>query len=70
MRLGDIGGCPFYMSAARFSTGNARAAFDVVPGRGMFSLEGQKDCALIRCLFDEEQAALIPPKRLVPCPSI
>ena len=22
VRLGDIGGCPFYMSAAQFSTGN------------------------------------------------
>ena len=63
VRLGEIGGCPFYMSAAQFEYWqHTQLIIDVVPGRGgMFSLEGPEGLRfLIRsCLFgDEEQAAL------------
>jgi len=49
VRLGEIGGCSFYMSAAQFEYSAAQFEYwqhtqliiDVVPGRGgMFSLEG------------------------------
>ncbi len=40
--LGEIGGCPFYMSRAQFAYWeHTQLTIDVVPGRGgMFSLEG------------------------------
>jgi len=40
--LGEIGGCPFYMSRAQFEYWqHTHLTIDVVPGRGgMFSLEG------------------------------
>ena len=42
VRLGEIGGCPFYMSVAQFEYWqHTQLIIDVVPGRGgMFSLEG------------------------------
>jgi len=42
VRLGEIGGCPFYMSAAQYEYWkHTQLIIDVVPGRGgMFSLEG------------------------------
>ena len=42
VRLGEIGGCPFYMSRAQFEYWqHTQLTIDVVPGRGgMFSLEG------------------------------
>ncbi len=42
VHLGEIGGCPFYMSRAQFAYWeHTQLAIDVVPGRGgMFSLEG------------------------------
>jgi hypothetical protein len=42
VRLGEIGGCPFYMSRAQFEYWqHTHLTIDVVPGRGgMFSLEG------------------------------
>lgn len=41
VRLGDIGGCPFYMGAAQFAYWeHTQLIIDVVPGRGAsFSLE-------------------------------
>jgi uncharacterized protein (DUF779 family) len=40
--LGEIGGCPFYMSRSQFAYWeHTQLTIDVVPGRGgMFSLEG------------------------------
>lgn len=40
--LGEIGGCPFYMSESQFAYWeHTQLIIDVVPGRGgMFSLEG------------------------------
>ncbi len=40
--LGEIGGCPFYMSAAQFAYWrHTQLIIDVVPGRGgQFSLDG------------------------------
>lgn len=42
VRLGEIGGCPFYMSRAQYDYWKyTQLIIDVVPGRGgMFSLEG------------------------------
>ena len=42
VRLGDIGGVPFYMSESQFAYWcHTQLIIDVVPGRGgMFSLEG------------------------------
>ncbi|MDG4552934.1 MAG: DUF779 domain-containing protein [Candidatus Competibacter sp.] len=63
VRLGDIGGCPLYMSAAQFEYWkHTQLTIDVVPGRGgMFSLEGPEGLRFLtrsRLFTDEEQAAL------------
>ena len=63
VRLGDIGGCPFYMSAAQFEYWkHTQLIIDVVPGRGgMFSLEGPEGLRFLtrsRLFDDEEWAAL------------
>lgn len=44
VRLGEIGGAPFYMSRAQYDYWkNTQLIIDVVPGRGgMFSLEGSE----------------------------
>ena len=61
--LGEIGGCPFYMSAAQYEYWkHTQLTIDVVPGRGgMFSLEGPEGLRFLtrsRLFSDEEQAAL------------
>ena len=61
--LGEIGGCPFYMSAAQYEYWkHTQIIIDVVPGRGgMFSLEGPEGLRFLtrsRLFDDEEQAAL------------
>ena len=63
VRLGEIGGCPFYMSAAQFEYWkHTQLTIDVVPGRGgMFSLEGPEGLRFLtrsRLFTDDEQAAL------------
>ena len=63
VRLGEIGGCPFYMSAAQFEYWkHTQLTIDVVPGRGgMFSLEGPEGLRFLtrsRLFTDQEQAAL------------
>ena len=63
VRLGEIGGCPFYMSAAQYEYWkHTQLMIDVVPGRGgMFSLEGPEGLRFLtrsRLFSDEEQAAL------------
>jgi hypothetical protein len=61
--LGEIDGCPFYMSAAQYDYWkHTQLIIDVVPGRGgMFSLEGPEGLRFLtrsRLFSDEEQAAL------------
>ena len=63
--LGEIGGAPFYMSAAQFEYWeHTHLIIDVVPGRGgMFSLEGPEGLRFLtrsRLYSDEEWAALPP----------
>ena len=63
VRLGEIGDCPFYMSAPQFEYWkHTQLMIDVVPGRGgMFSLEGPEGLRFLtrsRLFSDEEQAAL------------
>ncbi|QJD31480.1 DUF779 domain-containing protein [Methylococcus geothermalis] len=63
VRLGEIGGCPFYMSAAQFDYWkHTQLLIDVVPGRGgMFSLEGPEGLRFLtrsRVFSDAELAAL------------
>ena len=63
VRLGEIGGCPFYMSAPQYEYWkHTQLTIDVVPGRGgMFSLEGPEGLRFLtrsRLFSDEEQAAL------------
>jgi uncharacterized protein len=63
VRLGEIGGCPFYMSAPQYEYWkHTQLTIDVVPGRGgMFSLEGPEGLRFLtrsRLFTDEEQAAL------------
>ena len=63
VQLGEIGSCPFYMSAAQFEYWkHTQLTIDVVPGRGgMFSLEGPEGLRFLtrsRLFTDEEQAAL------------
>lgn len=64
VRLGEIGGCPFYMGAAQFEYWrHTQLIIDVVPGRGgMFSLEGPEGKRFLtrsRLFDDEESAQLI-----------
>ena len=63
VQLGEIGGCPFYMSAPQYEYWkHTELTIDVVPGRGgMFSLEGPEGLRFLtrsRLFGDEEQAAL------------
>lgn len=61
--LGEIGGCPFYMSRAQFEYWqHTHLTIDVVPGRGgMFSLEGPTGRRFLTRsrLFTDEEAALL-----------
>jgi uncharacterized protein (DUF779 family) len=63
VKLGEIGGCPFYMSSAQFEYWqHTHLIIDVVPGRGgMFSLDGPTGRRFLtrsRLFSDEEIAAL------------
>ena len=63
VKLGEIGGCPFYMSSAQFEYWqHTHLIIDVVPGRGgMFSLDGPTGRRFLtrsRLFSDEEVAAL------------
>ncbi|MEW5786831.1 MAG: DUF779 domain-containing protein [Pseudomonadota bacterium] len=63
IRLGEIGGCPFYMSRAQFEYWeHTQLIIDVVPGRGgMFSLEGPEGLRFLtrsRLYSDAEWAEL------------
>jgi len=63
VRLGEIGGVPFYMSAAQFEYWqHTHLIIDVVPGRGgMFSLEGPEGLRFLtrsRLYSDAEWAVL------------
>jgi uncharacterized protein (DUF779 family) len=63
VRLGTIGGCPFYIGAAQFELWrHTRLIVDVVPGRGAgFSLEAPEGVRFLtrsRVLTDAEAAAL------------
>ena len=63
VRLGAIGGMPFYMSASQFEYWrHTQLIIDVVPGRGgMFSLEGptgQRFLTRSRLYTDEEWKVL------------
>jgi uncharacterized protein (DUF779 family) len=63
VHLGDIGGCPFYMSRAQFEYWeHTQLTIDVVPGRGgMFSLEGPEGLRFLtrsRLYSDAEWAEL------------
>jgi uncharacterized protein (DUF779 family) len=65
VRLGEIGGQPFYMSASQFEYWqHTQLTIDVVSGRGgMFSLEGSRGRRFLtrsRLFTDEETAALVP----------
>ncbi|MBL8251790.1 MAG: DUF779 domain-containing protein [Candidatus Competibacter sp.] len=63
VKLGEIGGCPFYMSAAQFEYWqHTQLIIDVVPGRGgMFSLEGPEGLRFLtrsRLFTDDEWKTL------------
>jgi len=63
VKLGEIGGCPFYMSRAQFEYWeHTHLTIDVVEGRGgMFSLEGPTGRRFLtrsRLFTDEEAQAL------------
>ncbi len=65
VRLGEVGGCPFYMSAAQFEFWQrTHLTLDVTLGRaGMFSLEGSSRHRFVirsRLFTDEELASLSP----------
>ncbi len=65
VRLGEIGGAPFYMSESQFAYWqHTKLIIDVVPGRGgMFSLEnGEGVRFLTRSrLFTTDELAALPP---------
>ena len=61
--MGEIGGCPFYMSAAQYEYWkHTQLIIDVVKGRGgMFSLEGPEGLRFLtrsRLFTDGEWAAI------------
>jgi len=65
VHLGEIGGCPFYMSRAQFAYWeHTQLTIDVVPGRGgMFSLEGPEGLRFLTRsrLYTEEEALELSP---------
>ncbi|MDD5295977.1 MAG: DUF779 domain-containing protein [Rhodocyclaceae bacterium] len=65
--LGEIGGCPFYMSKSQFEYWqHTQLVIDVVEGRGgTFSLEGPEGLAFLTRsrLFTDEEAQSLPPVR-------
>src|SRR5664279_2783880 len=70
--LGEIGGCPFYMSRAQFAYWeHTQLTIDVVPGRGgMFSLEGPEGLRFLTRsrLYTEEESLELSQKGLDPSP--
>ncbi len=63
LKLGEIGGCPFYISKSQFDYWqHTQLIIDVVPGRGgMFSLEGPEGLRFhtrSRLFSDEEHQRL------------
>jgi uncharacterized protein (DUF779 family) len=70
--LGEIGGCPFYMSRAQFAYWeHTQLTIDVVPGRGgMFSLEGPEGLRFLTRsrLYTEEESLELSRKSLDPSP--
>lgn len=65
VRLGEIGGAPFYMSPSQFDYWkHTQLIIDVVPGRGgMFSLENGRDVRFLtrsRLFSDDELDRLTP----------
>jgi len=65
VRLGEIGGAPFYMSPSQFDYWkHTQLIIDVVPGRGgMFSLENGRDVRFLtrsRLFTDDEVDRLAP----------
>lgn len=63
IQLGEIGGCPFFMSRAQFEYWqHTHLMIDVVPGRGgMFSLEGAEGVRFLirsRVFTDDEMRTL------------
>jgi uncharacterized protein len=65
VKLGEIGGAPFYMSASQFAYWqHTKLIIDVVPGRGgMFSLENGEGVRFLtrsRVYTDDELATLAP----------
>src|SRR6202050_5361250 len=68
VKLGEIGGAPFYMSASQFEYWkHTKLIIDVVPGRGgMFSLENGEGVRFLtrsRIYTEAETAALTPVDR-------
>jgi len=68
--LGEIGGCPFYMSRAQFAYWeHTQLTIDVVPGRGgMFSLEGPGGLRFLTRsrLYTEEESLELSQKGMDP----
>ncbi len=65
VKLGEIGGAPFYMSRSQFEYWkHTQLTVDVVPGRGgMFSLEGAEGVRFLirsRLFTDQELSTLLP----------
>ena len=65
VKLGEIGGAPFYMSASQFEYWkHTKLIIDVVPGRGgMFSLENGEGVRFLtrsRIYTEAETAELLP----------
>lgn len=63
VQLGEIGGCPFYMSKSQYEYWkHTQLTIDVVPGRGgQFSLEGAEGLRFLtrsRLFTDQEWAVL------------
>ncbi len=68
VKLGEIGGAPFYMSESQFEYWkHTKLLIDVVPGRGgMFSLDNAEDMRFLtrsRMYSDDELAELAPVER-------
>lgn len=68
VRLGEIGGCPFWMSESQFEYWqHTQLIIDVVPGRGgMFSLEGPEGLRFLtrsRLFTDREWMRVAPVER-------
>lgn len=70
VKLGEIGGCPFYMSESQFAYWkHTQLIIDVVPGRGgMFSLEGPEGLRFLTRsrLYTDAEWALLKDQPVVP----